>query len=196
MTTRHAVYFSMPGSVDTDPAYGIQQLETIAWTCISTSKQNPAPGLLTIQRLRDLLARWCAADGDGTPKSDDQPLPIVYHDDVLARLMDAFEALAIVSTEAMQHQTFAEVARSFAITMDRLPTDLRDRAADIASRVLAGLGDHVLAADLDSALSALAHALTRIERNDTAAAIRSAQAQLKTTVGRLNSRSTCVKQAG
>ena len=34
--------------MDTDPEYGIEQLATIAWISISTSKSNPFAGLLTI----------------------------------------------------------------------------------------------------------------------------------------------------
>ncbi|MGQ0561981.1 MAG: DUF2254 family protein, partial [Gemmatimonadota bacterium] len=48
-----AVRLERQRDVATDPAYGIEQLETIAWTSISSSKSNPAPGLLIIRTLRD-----------------------------------------------------------------------------------------------------------------------------------------------
>lgn len=44
--------------IDTNPEYGIEQLATIAWTSIPTSKSNPFPGLLTIYSLRNILAHW------------------------------------------------------------------------------------------------------------------------------------------
>jgi uncharacterized membrane protein len=194
-TILHAITLDRQRDLNADPAYGIQQLETIAWTSISTSKQNPAPGMLVIQRLRDLLARWSTEESPAITELNDHVLPIVYRDSVLDQLMDSFEALAIVSTESMQHQIFAEIARSFAIMLDRLPTHLQDRCVDVTNRALAGLGDHILAAELDSALSSLSHALITVGKNDAAAVIITAQSQLKATVGHLNSRSTRVKMA-
>jgi hypothetical protein len=191
----HAITLDRQRDLDTDPAYGIQQLVTIAWTSISTSKQNPAPGVLVVQRLRDLLARWSAGEAQVAAPPSDPVLSVVYDDDVLKQLMDAFEALAIVSTESMQHQVFAEVARSFAVTLDRMPVDLQDRAADVVCRSLTGLGDHILAADLESALAALSHALIAAGRLDTATRVTAAQAQMKDTVGHLHSRSTRVASA-
>jgi uncharacterized membrane protein len=187
-----AVCLDRQRDLDADPAYGIHQLVTIAWTSISTSKQNLSAGILTVQRLRDLLTRWCGPESQAAMRPDARALPIVYNDDVLARLMDAFEALAIVSTESMQHQVFAEVVRSLAMVFERLPPDLQDRAADIALRTLSGLGDHVPAADLDAALSALGQALTLAGKRDTAAAVAVAQLELNDAVGKLNSRSTRV----
>jgi uncharacterized membrane protein len=191
----HAITLDRQRDLDTDPAYGIQQLVTIAWTSISTSKQNPAPGVLVVQRLRDLLARWSAGEAQVAAPPSDPVLSVVYDDDVLKQLMDAFEALAIVSTESMQHQVFAEVARSFAVTLDRMPVDLQDRAADVVCRSLTGLGDHILAADLESALAALSHALIAAGRLDAATRVTAAQAQMKDTVGHLHSRSTRVASA-
>jgi hypothetical protein len=43
--------------LDSDAADGIKQLEAIGWTSMSSAKQDPAPGRLTILQLRDLLAR-------------------------------------------------------------------------------------------------------------------------------------------
>jgi len=60
-----AVKIGRERALDSDPAYGIEQLATIAWRSISTSQQNPAPGIATIHNLRDLLARWAAAGEDG-----------------------------------------------------------------------------------------------------------------------------------
>ncbi len=52
-----ATHLGRERNLDDDPAYGIEQLATIAWRSISTSQQNPSPGIATIHNLRDLLAR-------------------------------------------------------------------------------------------------------------------------------------------
>ncbi len=174
-----------------DPAYGIEQLKTIAWTSVSTSKSNPAPGLLTIQSLRDLLARWAIEQQQQAPEPDGATcLPVVYRDNVIPRLFDALETLAVVSTESMQHQNFIEVLRVFTVMFGRLPSEQQERAEDLILRVLPGLGDHVLTAELDAALRALAGALERASRHDTAAAVEAARAKLASTIGELHSRST------
>ncbi|MGH7572771.1 MAG: DUF2254 family protein [Gemmatimonadota bacterium] len=180
-----------------DPAFGIEQLTTIAWTSVSTSKSNPAPGLATIRALRDILARWACdgrdtEDGSGPDEVHDAVLPVVYVDDVVDELMDALETLAVVSTESMQHQSYAEVVRALTALFDRLPAWLQDRTEDIIRRILSGLGDHVLTADLDAALTDLVRTLRSAGRWEATASVREAQEDLRTSIGKLNSRSTRV----
>ena len=170
-----------------DPAYGVEQLEMIAWTSISTAKSNPAPGLLIIQSLRDISARWSVEDNEA-PKQE--PFSVVYTDNVFPRLMDAFETLAVVSSESMQHQSFAEVVHALAVLFDRLPPAQQRRAEDIILRVISALGEFVLTAELDSTLSALAEALNNCARTSTASAVQAAQDQLRRSIGKLHSRAT------
>lgn len=187
-----AVRLERQRDIDYDPAFGIEQLATIAWTTISTSKSDPEPGLLTIRSLRDLLARWSNAENK---QSDEQVVPVVYEDNTLAELMNAFESLAVVSSESMQHQNFAEVVRTFALMFDRLPPEQQRRAEDLILRILSALGDHVLTAELDAALSNLVSTLDAA-RSDTASAVRAARDELERSIGKLNSRSTRVPEQG
>lgn len=193
--TLKAVCLEQQRDLDRDAAYGIEQLTTIAWTSISTSKSNPAPGLLTVRSLRDVLARWTGEHDADENAGDEAALPVVYTDNVLAQLMDAFETLAVVSTESMQHQSFAEVVRALTALFHRLSPELQARSADIILRIVSGLGDHVLTADLDHALDALSEALTRAGRPRIAEAVRDAQGALRASIGKLNSRATRVPSA-
>jgi uncharacterized membrane protein len=170
-----------------DPAYGIEQLEMIAWTSISTAKSNPAPGLMTIRSLRDVMARWTSDESIGV---DEAPLPVVYRDITFATLMDAFESLAVASSESMQHQNYIEIVRTFAAMFARLPSAEQTRAEDLILRILSALGDHVLTAELESALTGLVEELDRCSRHETARAVGLAKADLGRSVGRLNSRAT------
>ncbi|MBA2487313.1 MAG: DUF2254 domain-containing protein [Nitrospira sp.] len=187
-----AIHLERQRDIVIDSAYGIEQLEMIAWTSISTAKSNPAPGLLTIRRLRDVLARW---SGEAREKTDDQTLPVVYDDNTFARLMDAFENLAVVSSESMQHQTYIEVVHTLTTMFERVPIDHQRRAEDIILRILSVLGDHVLTAELDAALSALVGTLRATARFETADAVHAAQEQLGRSIGKLNSHSTRVARA-
>lgn len=188
---RAAMHLEIQRDIALDPAYGIEQIETIAWTSISTSKSNPAPGLLGIRSLRDLLSRWSAA---GEVPRREPTVPVVYADDVMPRLMSALEALAIVSCESMQHQNFTEVVRALVVTFDRLRPDDRHRAEDLILRIISALGEHVLTADLDDALLAL-EATLAAHHPSTAAALRTARDDLAASVGHLGSRASRVSSA-
>lgn len=195
---RKAVILEEQRDLDIDPGFGIEQLATIGWTSISTAKSNPDPGLQVIWNLRDLLARWLETDeafgaGDITPEPAP---PVVYFDNIPERLMMALESLVVVASESMQHQSAAELYRTFAGLFHRLPPPLQGRAEDLVLRSLSGLGDHVLTADLEASLSAVADAMARAGRFRSSDAIRVAQEQLGSSIGRLNSRSTRTEAIG
>lgn len=110
---RNAICLEEQRDLENDPSYGIEQLTTIGWTSISTAKSNPFPGLLVIQSLRALLARWSAEQADDEAEERATPkLPVVYTDNVFARLLGSFETLAVVTSESMQPQTMAEIIRA------------------------------------------------------------------------------------
>jgi hypothetical protein len=183
-----AIVVESQRDIDLDPACGIEQLEMIGWTSISSAKSNPHAGLLAIQALRDIMAHWCTLP----PDTDAEKLPIVYPDDVFARLVAAFENFAIVASESMQQQSYTEVVRTFAVMYDRLPKDERWRADDVVLRILAALGDLVLTRDLELALVRLGEVLRRAGRDDVAEAVDAARLALARSIGQLQSRSTRV----
>jgi len=184
-----AIHIEQQRDLDADPAYGIEQLAIIAWTSVSTAKSNPSPGLLVLHSLRDLLARW-SAEPTGRPASATDRVPVVYADDVMRRLFDAFETLAVVASESMQPQTAAEFVRTFAMMFHRLPAEHQSRAEDLIRRSLPALGDHVLTAELDAALHELVAALNAASRTAAAAEVEAARRSLAATIGKLRSRST------
>lgn len=175
-----------------DPGFGIEQLATIAWTTISTSKQNPQPGRLTCRALRDLLAHWYDGGAEGV-KRGGADCRIVLRDHVPVELLRGFETLIVVASESMQHQTLAEVYRALALAMRRLTGALRDAVEDTVLRSLSMLGDHALTAELDEAIAELAEALPA---GETRSALKQARDRLAATWGLLNSRGTRVQNAG
>ena len=189
---RKAVFVEEQRDLDCDPAFGIEQLATIGWTSISTAKSNPGPGLLAIQNLRDLLARWietdeafgARADGDGHTKA-----PVVYADNLPEEVLKSFESLVTVASESMQHQSAAEIYRTFASLFQRLPPPLQRQAVDLLLRSLSALGEHVLTRELDEALSLLVETLSIAGHSQGAKAIETARNQLARSIGQLNTRS-------
>jgi len=185
---QNAIQVERQRDIANDPGDGLQQLEMIAWTSISTAKSNPHPGLLTIRILRSLLAKWAGAKDQEEPAK----FPIVYHDNLEEKLMDILETLGVVSSESMQHQNFIEVIRTFTLLFSRLKPEQQARIEDIILRLLSALGDFVLTSPLDRELSDLIKTLTSNGRHKTAFAVKEAQQQLALSVGKLNSRSTRV----
>jgi uncharacterized membrane protein len=189
-----AVQLERERDLELDPAFGIEQIEAIAWTGVSTAKQDINPGLEAARNLRDMLSRWAVAGEHADDAPAEAPLPVVYPDDVVDRLMRAIESLMVVTSESMQHQVYAAFMRGLAVTFDRLPPPLASRAEEIVLRSLAGLGDHVLSVELEEALSMMAEALQAAGRSSGAEAVRAARDELAESVGRLNSRGTRVPE--
>ena len=182
-----AVHRERKRDIASDPLDGIEELETIGWTSISTAQSDPDAGILTIYSLRDILARWSSVPQE---TAHGNPAPVVYEDNVMPRLLNAFESLAVSASESMQHQSYAEVLRTFELLFDGLPSELQSRVEDVILRSLSGLGDHVLTAELETALTALIARLESDRRHETAQAVFAAKDRLAASIGKLGGRST------
>ena len=182
-----AIHRATKRDLAADPLDGIEELETIGWTGISTAQSDPEAGVLTIYSLRDILARWSVQPDAAGPV---KVAPVVYKDDAMAKLLNAFESLAVSASESMQHQSLAEILRTFTLLFDALPQPWQMRCEDIILRTLSAMGDHVLTGELETALNALVNTLNAAQRPDTAAAVRAAQIQMATSIGKLGSRAT------
>ncbi len=143
---RAAVQIDRQRDIARDPADGIAQLAAIGWTSVSSAKSNPAAGRLAIRALRDLAARWAAA---GAPPRDAHVLPVVLPDPLWGHVLSTFELFAVAATESQQHQSLAEVLRTFALLLPRLPDGLRRQVAYVTLRLIPALCREVLTADLE-----------------------------------------------
>ncbi|MGC1784469.1 MAG: hypothetical protein WA708_18235, partial [Acidobacteriaceae bacterium] len=195
--TQAAVVLERQRDITADASYGVEQLAMIGWTAISSAKSSLRPGLLAILTLRDVLAHWSLEDNPVESKAGREPKlwPIVYRDCAFEHLLDAFESLAVISSESMQYQAFAEVLRTFAIMYPRMRAEHQSRAEDLLRRILPVLGDHALTRELDSALCATAQMLKSNHCVETASLVESAQNELRQSIGKLNSRATRVRSS-
>lgn len=164
--TRAALRLDRSRDLDRDPAFGIEQLETIAWSSISTSKQNPAPGLLVIRNLRDLLARWSGPGEDAAA----EVVPVVYDDQLMPRLLNAFVTLGAAAAESTQPQTFAEVLRTLGQMAGRVTSPYHGAIGDGVRRLLPAFERFVVTPELERAARFLADALAQADDPATAAA--------------------------
>lgn len=184
-----AVRLERKRDLGTDPGFGIEQMTNIAWTTVSTSKQNPEPGKLVCRALRDLVAHWYGDSGDRVERGGGE-CRVVARDRVPRDLVRAFETLAVVASESMQHHVLAEVYRALALALARLDEPLRSEVEQLILRSLSMLADHVLTAELDESIAALLDALPP---GATRSALQQSRDRLAETHGILNSRASRVK---
>jgi uncharacterized membrane protein len=181
-------------SIRSDPTYGLEQLEMIAWTEVSSAEHNPETGLIVLHLLHDLLARWLDSDSTNlatTSLRDEKKLPVVYApENIVDQMMDIMESLATVSSESRQHQVLTEVINVIAALYPDLGPEHQERADDALRRILSTMGAHVLTRDLDVALHALTQRLEADHHLQIADTVATAHMKLADSVGKLGSRMT------
>ncbi len=163
---RGAIELERSRDIVTDAAYAVTQLEQIAWTVLSPSKSNLSPGLQVIHLLRDLLSRW-AEDARETVEA--QVLPIVYNDDVIGNLIQAYESLPVIAMQSREHQVISVMLESISSVYPQLPDDWRDPVESALLRLLPTLDAHLLTSGLEQALDKIIKTLKDDEREETAA---------------------------
>ena len=176
-------------TLDRDPAYGLDQLATIAWTSTSTAKSNPSPGRAVLASLRDILGRWAEPD---CRLDEDAASPVIVPDTTPGAALDALDLIIVVASESIQAQTLADAFGTIGSLVSRVDAETGARLADIADRALTSLGEHVPTRALMEALSTTAEALSAAGHGAAASRLRRATEEFGTTVGALNSRSTRV----
>lgn len=169
--TTRAIRLDRERDLDADPGYGVEQIATIGWTSISSAKQDPQSGVGAVRNLRDLLARWTAADDAAAAPAGQKPLAVVYPDTLLDQVLAALEAMAVAATESRQQQTLAALLGGLAVTVDRLPAPLQERTAGLVRRSLDRMSGQVPTAEFDAARRAIAAAFSSVGMDTTAAEV-------------------------
>ncbi len=160
-----------------DAAFGLEQLETIGWTSISSAKSDPAPGLMVIRSAGDLLSHWIREEKlEKLP--DRAGLDVVYHDDVMDRLMDVLESAAVAAYESKQHMSLSEVYCTIMASFVRMSPLLQQRSIDLLMRSLPALRGQILTNDLDHSVGLVIRTLQTNGYADRANAIQQARDEL------------------
>lgn len=165
--TLSAVAFDDTRRVEMDSGYSIAQLETIAWTT-ATSAQSPYTAGAAIHQLRDLVARWSAAEEDArtTALGSPEPLPVVYATGAIERVVRGLGELLTASSQSRQSSTAALLVTSFAHALPRLRTDYyRDQLLRSLDAALPSLTAQVGSPALVDALAGLEDALAAAGRS-------------------------------
>jgi uncharacterized membrane protein len=168
---RAAVYIERRRDITRDPAYGIEQLQTIGWSAISSAKHNQEAGLLCIRLLRDVMGCWVnSGDLDEVPQAaDHHDIAVVYHDNVATNLFEAFELLGMVTGESLQQQCLAAVLDSISVVYGRLHAGPRRWVDEVIVHLLAPLREQAPTHTLQGAVDRLEDALRRFDGSPLAA---------------------------
>ncbi len=167
-----------------DAAYGLEQLETIGWTSISSAKSDPAPGLMVIRSAGDLLSHWVREELlQEAPKAGN--LDVVYHDDVMDRLLDVLELAAVAAYESKQHMSFSEVYCTLMASFVHMPPLMQGRTLDLLMRSLPALRGQILTNNLDQTIDLTVRTLQSSGYADAASAIQQTRDELAEKIGKL-----------
>ncbi len=172
-SVRRSLDLSRQRDILNDAAFGLEQLETIGWTAISSAKSDPAPGLMVIRSAGDLLSHWVRDQSlaENQEKKPKETLNVVYHDDFLDRLIDVLESAQVAAHELQQHMSLAEVYVTLMNTFIRLNPSLQRRIVDLLLRGLPALESLVLTRTLEQALGQVVRTLRQTGYQDAAGAI-------------------------
>ncbi len=123
---------------------------------------------------------------------EEKAFPIVYRDNVMQKLLEAFENLGVVTSESMQHQNFCRILDFLNLAYFKLEKEHQLRLENVILTMLSVMGDHAFTASLDKSLIETIGVMTKAERFEIANAIKEAHFKLKQTHGKLNSRGSRV----
>jgi uncharacterized membrane protein len=170
-----------------DAAFGIVQLESIAWTTASSAKSTPEPPRIAINALRDLLGRWIA--GAGEPEREREahgkPVAVVYPDRLHRDVIDALVTIGIASNESLQHVVIGAAFDALGQLLPRAKGELHAHVLDAIRALIPSLSDLTLTARLEDILAALRRALQEDGAHAVAQEVGAALARKESERGRL-----------
>lgn len=159
--TRSAVTLDDTRRIEVDSAYSIDQLQNVAW--LGAGAQSPLTASAAIHQMRDLVGHWAATEEStlDSPDEDGEPLPVVYTDGAINRVIEGFGTLLVVSARARQTETAALLVTAFAHALRRLGSD--EHRATIVRSLDAALPAVVPHGGAPALVEALAGLVTALE---------------------------------
>jgi len=170
-----------------DAAYGIVELQSIAWTTASSAKSTPEPPRLVINALRDLLGRWIAGTPERGEPATSEPVAVVYPDRLHRDVIDALVTTGIASNESLQHVVAISAFDALRQLLPRARGETREQVLDAIRTLLPALSDVLLTPRLEDALDALRRALEEHGAREVAAETSTALSLKQKEKGRVRS---------
>ena len=170
--------------LSSDPAWGIIELESVAWTTVSSAKSTPEPPRLVINALRDIFARWADEEHEKEGGNADV-LPIVYCDDVRGHVLNALATIAAGANESLQHVVMTEALKALQSLYGRVPAPFKLQVKDVIRRVVPALQPLILTQELEQAIRSLAASMRDGTDQQTAEELDAVVREMIKRVGRI-----------
>ena len=183
MRKRHW-WSSSDRDLNCDPAWGIIELESVAWSTVSSAKSTPEPPRLVINALRDIFMRW-ADEEEKTITDKMGVLPVVYHDDVHGHVLNALATIAAGANESLQHVVMIEALKALRSLYTRVPAKFKPAIKDVIRRVVPALRPLIPTQELEQAIRSLATSMRENADRQTAGELAAAVEELVKLVGRV-----------
>ena len=168
-----------------DAAFGIVQMESIAWTTASSAKSTPDAPRVVIHALRDLLGRWIAGESPPEAAARKPMLPVVVRDRIQGDALEALVTIGLASDESRQHVVIGGAFDALGELLPRAEGELRASLLDGIRTLVPAMSDLPLTGTLRETLSRLARTLESAGDGDIAHEIRTAAAAMEARKGRL-----------
>ena len=167
-----------------DPAWGIIELESVAWTTVSSAKSTPEPPRLVINCLRDIFKRWVKEE-HAESRDRSSTLPIVYCDDVRGHVLNALATIAAGANESLQHVVMIEALRALQSLYVSVPDEFKPAIQDVIRRVVPALRPLILTRELEQTIRHLVESMRESGELRTAEELDAAVNELAKLVGRI-----------
>jgi len=172
-----------------DPAWGIIELESVAWTTVSSAKSTPEPPRLVINSLRDIFTRWVKEEYEECHNRS-STMPIVYSDDVRGHVLNALATIAAGANESLQHVVMIEALRALESLYKCVPSEFKPAIQDVIRRVVPALRPLILTQELERAIRRLVASMRESDELETAEELDAAVNELTKRIGRIPQKET------
>ncbi|GAB3290597.1 DUF2254 family protein [Parasphingorhabdus pacifica] len=161
-----------------DAAHSVDHLSNMAWAATATSA-DPEGARITVETLHSLLITFQEQESQHSAGSHGGPLPLVYNDPVIGKVLDGLTSVIAASGQSGQHQTCGAVITVLSRALPQLEPDNQHIAFDRLQRVLPTALNHVFTFEMEHAFDAMQQAMYETELPDGAKRIRQIKEQMR-----------------
>lgn len=158
-----AMTLSRMRDIDRDATQGVDQLGNMAWSA-TASAGDPEGARVAVEALHGLLVQFQAQDNRShSPNAPDTPLPVVYSDRAVLKILNALTSVIVASGQSGQHQTCGKVLTVISQVLPQLARDNQQLATDLVQRVLPTARQHVYTDEMEEAFNDIQQAVQHTE---------------------------------
>ncbi|RCW46152.1 putative membrane protein [Halopolyspora algeriensis] len=140
-----------------DTAYAVDHLGSMAWSAAAASG-DPQGAQVAVATLHGLLVRLRVSESFSA-ESFGGPLPVVYNDRLLGKILDALTSVIAACGSSGQHQTCSNAIMTLADVLPVLDSEHRNIAVDRLQRVLPTARNQLFTSEMEQAFERMRQAM-------------------------------------